>query len=47
MNEWDDDAGANDEGHSDGPQPYYGKAWRQAEYDRRCMDRDDRDAWGE
>ena len=44
--EWDDDAGANDEGHDDGPQPYHGKAYREAEYDRRAMWSEDRDAWG-
>jgi hypothetical protein len=44
--EWDDDAGANDEGHDDGPQPYHGRAYREAEYDRRAMDSYDREAWG-
>jgi hypothetical protein len=46
MDEFDDDAGANDEGHDDGPQPYHGRAYREAEYDRRAMDSYDREAWG-
>lgn len=46
MDEFDDDRGANDEGHEDGPAPYYGRDYYRAERDRRETPREDRERWG-
>lgn len=46
MDEWDDDAGANDEGHEDGPQPYHGRAYREAQREYRGLTREEREEGG-